>query len=619
MSSFRERLRPRFALLGLIVLGVLVLLLARLWSMQVLAGDVYAAQAENNRVREVTLEAPRGLIRDRKGRLLVTNRMTLAVTVSPTAKDDDAMLARLSNVLGMSVADIEEKIGTKRLEALKPRVVAIDVPMATAAYLSEHASEFPGVAVEQQAVREYPQGTLAAHVLGYTGAISESEFKARPELAGYQLGDTVGKTGVELQYERVLQGDRGFQRIEVDASGKPKRVIEQGDPIPGRDVVLTIDSDVQRVAEEALGRALKEAKRQEFPKARAGAAVALDVDTGEVLAMASVPTYDPKLFIGGISTANWRRLNAKNSEYPLNNRAIMAQYPPASTFKAFTGLASLTHDVSSPGSTYDCEGRWVEMGEQWPKWCWNRGGHGLETFMEGVRDSCDVVFYEIGYKFYKRGKEELQKFSRRFGFGQTTGIDLPGEADGRVPDAAWKRRFNENYPEYRKWLPGDTVNMAIGQGDLLVTPLQLAAAYSAIGNGGVVYKPHVLKHVLGTDGRPTLVSKRTPAFRTGVAKKDLNTMADALVTVTEDGTAREAFAGFDPTVAGKTGTAQVAHKDDYAWFVAFAPAEKPKYAVAVAIEQGGHGGSVAAPAAREILASLLGEPIEHVTATDASR
>ncbi len=619
MPTFRQRLKPRYAILGLIVLGVVGVLLVRLWSMQVLSGGAFAAQADDNRIREITLEAPRGRILDRKGRPLVANRTTMAVTVSPASKDDEEMLTRLSTVLGMSLADVTERVNSTREQALEPRTIAIDVPMSSVAYLAEHETEFPGVGIEEQAVREYPQGSLAAHVLGYTGEMSEDEFESRPELAGYQLGDLVGKAGAERQFERALQGDRGFRRLQVDASGKSKGVIEEADPIAGSDVMLTLDADVQRVAEAALTRALQDAHKDDFKKARAGAAVALDVRTGEVLAMASLPTYEPELFIGGISTPNWKRLNAKGSEYPLTNRAIMAQYPAASTFKAFTGLAGLTYGVSSPGSTYDCKGRWTDMGEQWPKWCWNHSGHGIETFMEGVKDSCDVVFYNIGYSFYKRDKEELQKFARRFGFGQTIGIDLPGEADGRIPDAAWKARFNRDYPEYRQWLPGDTVNLAIGQGDLLVTPLQLAAAYAGIANDGVVQRPHVLKQVLGTDGKASLVSKPTPAFRTKVSKADLATMTDALVSVTEEGTGEGAFAGFGQTVAGKTGTAQVAKKDDYALFVGFAPAENPRYAVAVVIEQGGHGGSVAGPAAREILAALLGEPITHVSASDESR
>jgi len=239
--------------------------------------------------------------------------------------------------------------------------------------------------------------------------------------------------------------------------------------------------------------------------------------------------------------------------------------------------------------------------------------------MEGIRDSCDTVFYEIGYSFYKRKKEELQRFSSEFGFGSETGIDLPGEVDGRVPDAAWKAAFNEDYPEYRKWLPGDTVNMAIGQGDLLTTPLQLVSAYGGIGNDGVVMKPHVLKEVLGSDGKSTFTSKPEEALKPKVSKANLRTMRRALLDVTQNGTARQAFRGFGIDVLGKTGTAQVAGKDDYAWFVGMAPANNPRYVVGVVVEQGGHGGSIAAPAAREILAALLGEPVTHVTASDNSR
>jgi penicillin-binding protein 2 len=268
---------------------------------------------------------------------------------------------------------------------------------------------------------------------------------------------------------------------------------------------------------------------------------------------------------------------------------------------------------------YDCEGRWIGMGEQWKKYCWNRSGHGGISFKQGITDSCDTVFYEVGYKFEQRGKEELQKSVRRFGFGSPTGIDLPGEADGRVPDAKWKKEFNRDYPEYQRWLPGDTVNMAIGQGDLLTTPLQLAAGYGAIANGGKVMRPHVLSQVLGEDGKATRSFKPDVAFDSKVPASDLAIMDSALRTVTLDGTAADAFNGFEVPVAGKTGTAQVAKKDDYAWFVGYAPAEDPEYVVAVVVEQGGHGGSVAAPAARSVLGSLLGVSTEHVTATDQSR
>ena len=617
MTDFRQQLKPRFAALGFVVLAILGLLLARLWTMQVLNGTAYAEQAVENRVREVTTEAPRGRILDRTGKELVSNRPTMAVVVAPSAKDDDELLARLSTVLNMPVADIKERVSSVKQAPLASRTIAIDVPLSAVSYLAEHENEFPGVEVRVQAVRRYPQGALAAHVVGYAGEVSQSELDS--ENSPYQYGDIVGKAGAEKSFETVLQGDRGRQLIEVDAAGRPRRVILDSDPVAGRDVVLTIDSDVQAVTERALAQALEDAHKDKFPKAKAGAAVAIDVKTGEIIAMASLPTYDPELFLGGISEKNWQSLTSKESEFPLSNRAIMAQYPAASTFKAMTGLAGLEAGFTTPETTYNCEGKWVGMGEQWKKYCWDHGGHGAETFMEGIKDSCDTVFYEIGYRFYKDKGEKLQKFARRYGFGAKSGIDLPGEVSGRIPDAAWKAKYNEDYPEFQKWLPGDTVNLAIGQGDLLVTPLQLLDSYAGIANGGKVMKPHVMKQVLDAQGTPVLTAQPEVVYDTKTSSRNLSSMKTALVSVTEEGTGKGAFEGFPVTVAGKTGTAQVAGKDDMALFVGFAPAEKPRYAVVVIVEEGGHGGSVAGPAARQILAACLGQKIEHVTAEDASR
>jgi penicillin-binding protein 2 len=618
VATFRERLKPRYAALGIIFLSVLGVLLLRAWSMQVLSADRFATAAESNRIREIAVDAPRGRILDRNGEPLVTNRAKLGVTVAPGAKDDDEMLYRLSVVLGMPLDDVKERVSSTREAALKPRVVALDVPMTVVAYLAEHETEFPGVEVSVVPVREYPHGSTAAHVLGYTGEISEESLNSG-DMEGYVFGDIVGKSGAERQFESVLQGEKGYRRVEVDAVGSPRHVLEEAEPVAGRDVVLTIDLEVQQVAEEALQRALAEARADNFKNARAGAAVALDVRTGEVLAMASIPTFDPTLFIGGIRTQDWEALNAEDSEYPLNNRAIQAAYPPASTYKAVTGMAGLEYGVTSLGHSYYCAGRWTDMGEEWSKFCWNRRGHGSIGFTRGVAESCDVVFYEIGYEFYKRDKEELQAFARRFGVGSELGIDLPGEVAGRVPDAAWKAEFNANYPEYRQWLPGDTVNMVIGQGDLLTTPLQMAAVYAGIANEGNVMRPHVLKEVLDSQGDAVRAYEPEVAFASEVSQETLRTMHNALLEVTESGTGRSAFRGFGERVAGKTGTAEVAGKDDYAWFTAYAPADDPQYAVAVVIEQGGGGGAIAAPAAREILAALLGLPIEHVQATDVSR
>lgn len=640
MSTYRQELRGRFAALGIIIIVVLAALLVRLWTMQVLSSGTYVAMAENNRVREISLEAPRGRIYDRNGVELVTNRSALAVSIDPAHDDVRSLLIRSRNadsaddptrreldetfgematMLGMTSAEVFERVSDLKQEALRPRVVAVDVPMDVVGQVLERQAEFPWARVDEIAVREYPNGPLAAHVLGYTGAISEDQFKSSDVYSGYELGDTVGKTGAERQFESVLQGDKGWRRIEVNASGRPQGIVDEQPARPGNDIQLTIDIEVQRVAEEQLAAAIAEARRQGYVNTKAGAAVVLDVATGEVIAMASAPTYDPSVFLGGISTAEWERLTDKASEYPLNNRAVMAAYPPASTFKVVTALAGMETGIASENSTYHCTGTWTDMGKQWPKRCWKRSGHGTVSLRSGMKHSCDVVFYEIGYELYKRKAEELQAEARAFGLGTKTGIDLPGEVAGRVPDAEWKREFNRNYPEYQMWLPGDTVNMSIGQGDMLTSPLQMASVYAGIANDGAVMRPHVLKAVLDSTGEVARTVEPETLIETGASDASLAAVSRSLVDVTRDGTAKGAFAGFGVSVAGKTGTAEVRGKDDYAWFCAYAPASEPRYAVAVVVEQGGHGGSVTGPAARNILAQLLGRPLVTIRTTDVSR
>lgn len=618
MTTFREQLKGRFAVLGLIVLIVLGSLAARLWSMQVLSGSEYAAAAADNATREVSLPAPRGRILDAKGRPLVTNRAVMTVTAQSSIAASPTLVARLSAAIDVPVADIQKKLASYKQERLAPRTLRTDVPLATASYLVEHASDFPGVDVEEAAVRQYPYGSLAAHVLGYTGEISESQLanSTRPDAA---LGDIVGKSGVEAYYDNVLQGEKGFRRYQVDNQGRIRSVLAEGAPRAGKDVKLTIDMDIQAVAEQALADAITTAHKKGFPKAHAGAAVVIDVKTGAVVAMASVPTYDPTTFLGSVSASVWKQLNDPKSEYPLNNRAIMAAYAPASTFKPIVAAAGMEAGLTTAGSTYNCTGFWTGMGKQWGKWCWVHKGHGVQTMIGAIENSCDSFFYNLGQKFYEKGGEKLQSFARSCGLGARLGIDLSGEVSGRIPDAAWKKAFNANYPEYQQWLPGDTVNMSIGQGDVLLTPLQLASVYAAFGNGGTVYRPHVLASVLGMDGTPSVVTTLTAVANPKISRSHLASLRQALLGVTTVGTSRGPFRGFPIGVAGKTGTAQVNGKDDTAVFACYAPANAPKYAVAVVIEQGGHGGSVAAPAARQILSKLFNIKYVRVNATDNSR
>lgn len=605
-----ERIQLRLVLLSAIALVVFVLLLGRLWFLQVLAGDKYAELAEGNRIRLILVDAPRGIIYDRNGYVLVGNRPSLTVSLDPFLDGDKrGVIERLSKVLGMTSREIEEKLREKTADPLKPRAIKRDVDMQTIAYLKEHQPDFPGVTIEVESARDYLNGSLAAHVLGYLGELSDEEFEEK-EKEGYILGDVIGKTGVEKEYESLLRGEKGGRHVEVDATGRVLRVLSSKDPIPGHNLSLTIDRDIQLATEMALAEAIQSAHKQKYSQAAAGAAVVMDATNGEILALTSYPTYDPRIFIGGISKEQWSALNDKASHYPLINRAMMCSYAPGSTFKPITGIAGLAEGLISPRSTFDCRGRWTGMGERWAKYCWKRSGHGRIDFNLGVVESCDVVFYEIGYKFYRTGQEGLQKWARKFGLGLPTGVDLPSEARGRVPDKDWKKKWNKNNPRNQIWLPGDTVNLAIGQGDLLVTPLQMASVFATIANEGTLYRPRVAKSLSAGSGKVEHEFDSQVMDRLELSPGILRTLKRDLERVVTQGTAKGAFAGFPIPVAGKTGTAEVRGKDDFAWFACYAPANDPKYVILVMVEQGGHGGSTAAPAARQILSHIYGVPFE---------
>lgn len=619
MPALKDNLRPRFLVLAAIFTGVLFILLIRLWTMQVINGAEYVTLAEQNRIREVTMVAPRGRILDRNGIVLVDNRATLAVLAERSVLDNAATIKRLADLIGIPSTAIESRILTSREAALAPHAVMLDAPVRVVSYLAEHPDLFPGISVEPRTVRTYPFGALAAHVLGYAGGISDDEL-ASETFIDYDPGDVVGKTGAEAQFESILQGDRGVRTVEVDAVGRVRRVISEIEPEPGRDVMLTIDINAQRVAEEALQQAFAAAAGLGFPQANAGSVVALDVKTGETLAMASAPTFAPEKFVGGITTEEWDSITSKESGYPLNNRAISSGYAPASTFKAFVGLAGLQNGIVTPGTTSNCQGTWTGFGTQWKKMCWKHSGHGAITFERAIAESCDVYFYDVGKAFYNTGNESLQAYIDSWGYGSKTGIDLPGEVTGRVPDIAWKKDFNKNYPEYQKWLPGDTVNMSIGQGDALATPLQIAASYAGIANDGKLMRPHVFKAAVSDTGVPIIEAKSEVFATPEVSAANLTTIQSALRRVITNGTGASAFRNMSVPSAGKTGTAQVAGKEDYALYVGYAPYDDPQYSVSVVIEQGGGGGAVASSAARKVLSSLLGLDTGYVpTAQDFSR
>ena len=454
-------------------------------------------------------------------------------------------------------------------------------------------------------------------MLGYAGTISQEELAKSNSAHSYESGDIVGKDGAEQAFESYLQGDRGVKRVEINAAGDVVGTVDTVDPVQGNDVRLTIDAKVQKVAEQALQKAFADAARAHYDNAAAGAIVCLDANTGEVIAMASAPTYDPAEFIGGVSSDTWERLTDEENEYPLSNRCIAGLYPAASTFKGFTGLAGLEYGYADNHSVWDCKGTWTGFGKAWPQKCWNLDGHGHIGFHKGIVESCDVVFYEIAKRFYyyKGSDTVLQEYLQTWGFGSKTGVELPGEQEGRVPTPQWKKEYNRDAPESQAWQPGDVSNLIIGQGDLLVTPLQIACGYAGLATG-TVPKPVLLHSVIAADGKTVVVdgarfqgSTLSPSYK----EKNLQIMRRGFEGVVSEGSVKDVFKGMGVTAAGKTGTGEVAGKDNYAWYVGYAPASKPKYVCACIIEQGGSGATSAAPAVRSVLAKALGKDAKHVS------
>lgn len=592
-------------------------LFVKLWSMQVISGRDYTAKAEENRITEYTTVAPRGRIFDRNGVELVGNRSSFAVLISADEQSNKKVIRRLSNVLGIPRETVAAKAADSSNGAQADRLIALDVSDRAVAYIAEKPTAFPGVTVEARTVRTYPQGTLAAHVLGYAGTISQDELSKQNGSHSYESGDTVGKDGAEQAFESYLQGDRGIKRVEINAAGEVVGTVDSIDPVRGNDVRLTIDSKVQKVAEEALQKAFSDAARAKYTNASAGAIVCLDATNGEVIAMASAPTYDPSEFIDGVSSDTWEWLTDDDNDYPLSNRCIAGLYPAASTFKGFTGLAGLEHKFASSSKIWDCKGTWTGFGKKWPQKCWNLNGHGHIGFHHGIVESCDVVFYEIGKQFYniKGSDTALQEYLQDWGFGSLTGVELSGEQEGRVPTPEWKKAYNRDAPESQAWQPGDITNLMIGQGDLLVTPLQIACGYAGLATG-TIPKPVLLHSVLAQDGKTVVVdgsrfygSNFSPKFK----ESNIEIMRSGFEGVVSEGSVKSVFSGMGVKSAGKTGTGEVAGKDNYAWYVGYAPAKDPKYVCACIIEQGGAGATSAAPAVRSVLAKALGKSSKHVS------
>lgn len=582
--------RSRFLAMGVISAAVFGTLAAKLWAMQVLKSSEYSSAAERNLYSTSYTPAPRGIIYDADGVALVKNRSVFTVLAEADVAKDYDVIVRLSALLGIPCEVVRQRVLDTKYGPQGRRVVAEDVSQRDLAYISEHPDAFPGVTCETRTSRIYPYGALAAHVLGYVGTVSEEELANQQGGRVLRSGDIVGKQGVEQSYDSVLAGEPGARVVITDADGDVKEVVSQSDPVQGSDVYLSIRASVQQVADKALHDVIAPNGQLGGGYGTAGAIVCMDCTNGEVVAMSSFPTFSPESFIGGISQEAWDAYNTEASQYPLMNRAIAGVYPAASTFKSFVSAAALNYGISDANSTYNCTGTWTGFGEDFPQSCWLLTGHGPMGIESGIAHSCDVVFYEIGKAFFeqssKLGEECLQDYIETFGFGSPTGIDIRGEAEGRIPTPKWKEEYFKDDPEYAQWVGADMSNMCIGQGYVLVTPLQLCCAYCGIATGTVL-KPHLLREVRNSEGDVIQEAKTEELSAPDLPQEDAELirqgLRDVMVVNQYD---VQYFNDLGCLAAGKTGTAEVAGEADYTWFACYAPYDNPKYVAACVTEQG---------------------------------
>ena len=518
----------------------------------------------------------------------------------------DHVIARLSAALGKSPTALYESFVRQASRAYDVVIAKEDVKQGAVNRIHERLQSFPGVTVRTDYLRRYPLDTLAEHILGSVGPVTAEELKL-PHFAGLPDTAITGQGGVEYTYDQWLRGRDGQYKIEVDSMGRPKKrtpIAGGVSAVPGDTLQLSINAKVQKAAEEALVKGIQMAHAKGNWSANGGAAVVMDVKTGEIIAMASNPTYDPTIFQSG-TEKQWKQVSAKGANTPLMNRAEQGLYPAGSTFKPVTAVAALENGVVTKYSTFFCNGVFKKYGQKFECWSYPTG-HGNMNMEQALMESCDVYFYNLGYGFYERASAELQDWAKWLGFGRTTGIDVPGEASGLVPTKAWKvKHFKTGWDT--DWHPGDSIQLAIGQSYLLVSPLQMAVAYAAIANGGKLVTPHVGLTVKDAAGRLVQrVATPTPR-RVDISQSTLDTIREGLKLAANanNGTSATVFSGYKVMVAGKTGTAEQPPKDPTAWYASFAPANDPRYVVVVEIEQGGHGGAAAAPAAKLIYNALF--------------
>jgi penicillin-binding protein 2 len=633
--------RARLVVIGVVVVALFAGLLTRLWFLQVAGGEKLAVAAQQQRDHQVSVPSLRGAILDAKGRVLAETVLTTSLTVDRQALTTSTradLVEKLSGFLGVPPEEIERRLDSKQYAPFERVPVTTALTQEQFVHFSEHAREFPGTKLDTTPRRVYHHGASASHVLGYVGRINDDELAARPH-ENYELDDLIGKEGIELTYETELRGEPGIDTIEVDNRGQVTGETTKRAPVPGHDVQLSVDIDAQRVAEESLQQGIDGASSVVSPdtgnyyRPTSGAVVVLDARTGQVVAMASAPTFDPNDFVGGTSD---RYFDDPSS--PLINRAL-SPYAPGSTFKSFASIAMLQYGIRSADETFYDEGCF-EFGNKEDTRC-NAGedAYGIVDLPRALTVSSDVYYYNVGNEFWNRytrdeGGDEapahpvgygMQDSARTFGFDAPTGIELPGDQRGRIPDLAFRRSINdcEADPESCVWRRGDSASLAVGQGDVLVTPLQLANAYAAFANGGRLYSPQLLASVRepraglpeGEMGNEIRLAQPTVKADTALDPAARGSILAGLHGVVNDGegTAYAAFLTYEgPTVVGKTGTAQVNGKNDTSWFAAITNPDGdpalPQYVVVAMVEEGGFGANVAAPIVRRMIDHLNGNP-----------
>ncbi|MGE4609405.1 MAG: penicillin-binding protein 2 [Myxococcota bacterium] len=600
-AGVEASIADRVPLIAAFIIAVFGIFFVRLFQLQVVEGEALGNRARRNSVRTVRLEVSRGNIVDRYGRELATTRPAYGVGVMPAElKRPEQTFAALGDLLEVEPAKFVERLGKPRGRQLfQPLRLVTDLPYDSRTRVESHLFALPGVFTDVRPRRFYVGGDLAAHLLGYIGEIQKQQLELRA-YAEYRPGEVIGQSGIERQFQSALRGRTGGRNVVVDVEGRVAEILDEVDPTPGGTVVLTIDRDLQQVAEDAFMPSVlgEPAKR--------GAVVVMDVRNGDILALVSRPAFDPNSFAGGIDSETWKALTEGKSQ-PLQDRALSGQYPPGSTYKAFVAAAGLEEGMIDPDETVYCPGSF-KLGRRVYR-CWKRGGHGAVNLHDALVQSCDVYFYQLGLKL---GIDRLAFFANGFNLGRKTGIEVGNEAAGLIPTRAWKeRRFSE------VWLKGETVSASIGQGYNLTTPIQLAVAFAAIANGGKLFRPRIWLRIDRRDGVVEAGPPPEVLATVPVAKEHLETVARALVGVVNEkkGTgARARVAGIQ--VAGKTGTAQVVNLKqienleedeipikyrDHGWFVAFAPADAPEVVVVALAEHGGHGGSAAGPIVKAVL------------------